>query len=244
MDRQSPEAITEEALEIMRSLVECWLDAKQHGYGVAKYMCRAYQIYPLGYYAALWSKANPEEPVDLLAEYSNRAIETDDEELKLHVVGTFGDFRHPLYRYPAALTVLEPYLRNVDPKSPDSPMWQALVESLGSLRSTNPADVDVVLDTYGAPGKLIDDIKAASFHKPLPQVYVRSTQVFVDILAKGPQHRVERLIEIFEKTLQVKSMGKALGIFGNEIIDFISEIGGDIKQGKSGGSSRQDGSTP
>ena len=72
------------------------------------------------YYAALWTKAKGDLAVDLMHEYANRAEETGDEELKLHIAGSFSDYRQRLYWFSQPLKVLSGYVENIEARTP---MW-------------------------------------------------------------------------------------------------------------------------
>lgn len=218
MDRQPREGVTDEAIGIMRRLVSQWIDATEHNYGVAKHMGQSYQVYPLAYYAALWTKAKPGVEVDLLNEYASRAEEPSDEKLQLHIVGSFGDFRQMLHDYPIALKVIKPYLQDV---KPGQPMWQKLVTSLGSLYSLSSAPVERLLEESRAPEELKEEIAAYSHYKPVPGLYVRTYQILADIVVYSRVALMRELVRILEDSLKARDLGTCLGTLVNEVVDLI-----------------------
>ena len=221
MNPQLPADQMGEGLPTMREIVKSWLECSQHGYGRVQDSRGSYQVYPLGYYAALWTKVNEFDPVDLIGDYAKDATKRGDEKLKEHIAATFGDFRHPLRSYPAALTILEEYVKTY---KPNTNLGCSLVESLGSLWSLNREDVRTLLVRCDASSELEHAIEAESYRKPLPQAFTRSYLILVDIYLHAGHEHLERLIGIFDSVLAAPDLGKALGILGDQLIHFIVEI--------------------
>lgn len=228
MDRQPEDLITDKAMLLMKKLVKQWLDSSKENYGIAKHMGRSYQIYPLAYYAAIWTKAKKDLEVDLLNEYANRAEASNDEKLKLHIAGSFGDFRQILHYYPTALKILKPYIQNVQS---GTAMWEELRKSLGSLYSIRRAPVEDLMKDPEAPegqksiiNDLFMEIEAYSYSKPASELYMRSYHVIIDIITYGPVSLVDKAISILESGLKERDLRTALTTIFSGIIAMVLDI--------------------
>ena len=234
MDRRPDADITDSVLDTMKGFVTPWLDSevsKKHGYGAVIHNGRTYIYHPLAYYIVLWTKAHPGEQVDLLYEYAERAETHRDQALKLHIISTFGDFRHVFHDYPTVLRILTPYIQelpreDIGDRERQNPIWQQLVESLGGLRGLQPDFVDAFLEESGAPAELRDDIVCHSYMKTSGELYFRIWHVLADVLAYGPIEFVDQIIEILREALAARSMGRMVMIVVNRLIE-LAETSSD-----------------
>ena len=222
--RQPDSAVAGSYLETMESIVTQWLDSGRHGYGGVQSGNQVFQTYPLAYYAALWTKAYPGVQVDLLEKYAGLAEKEDDQQLRLHIIGSFSDYRQILYDYPTVLCILTPYVKGLSAKSTNN-HWgeirEELVKSLGTLRGLRPAPVDAFLEEVDAPLDLRNDICSQSYQKPADELYIRFYQVISDVTAYAPISFVRQIIDILDKALVAPSMDKMVAILVNEIIALI-----------------------
>ena len=198
---RKPDTITNSTLIMMKEFVTQWLDtSKEFGYGRVKDEYGCYQVYPLAYYTALWMIARPGEEIDLLSDYAIRALESNDENLQLHIAGMLGDTRCIMSNYPIVLKILKPYFHNI---KTNSPMWKTLVSSLGSIYSHHINAVEELLDDVFAPIELREEIEAYGYQRPVSRLYMRVYQVFVEMLASN---NARHIVDILEHSLTARNL--------------------------------------
>jgi hypothetical protein len=237
VDRKPKGAVTEADVDLLRSIVTRWMEIdigplcgvgpeRERMYGYVFVHGRPYPHYPLAYYAAVWTKAYPGQPVDLLEHYARRAERENDLALKLHIIDTFGDFRQVFYDYPTALRVLTPYIRMLtEPAASETEQTERerisehLVNALGHLRGLQQDEVDAFLDETDAPEDLIEEIRCHSYLQPMIGVYFRFYQFMVDLVAYAPTEFVEQLIAITRDAFETESLGAMFAVLVNGLID-------------------------
>lgn len=212
---RKPDTITNSTLIMMKEFVTQWLEtSKEFGYGRVKDEYGCYQVYPLAYYSALWMIARPGEEIDLLNDYALRALESNDENLQLHIAGMLGDTRCIMSNYPIVLKILKPYFRDIEA---NGPMWKMLVSGLGSIYSHHVNAVEELLDDVRAPIALREEIEAYSYQRPVSRIYMRVYQVFVEMLASN---NARYMVDILERSLTAPN----LRIFGVQSINQIISL--------------------
>ena len=213
---QKPETITDRTLIMIKEVVSQWLEtSRQFGYGRVKDEYGCYQVFPLSYYAALWMIAKPEMEVDLINNYAIRAREFNDENLQLHIAGMLGESRCVLNNYPIVLKVLKPYFHDI---KPNSPMWETLVSSLGSIYNLHTNAVKELLEDASAPSELREEIEAYSYQMPVARLYMRIYQVFVETLASNNSHYIA---DILEDSLKARNLPTFTIQCLNQIINLL-----------------------
>jgi hypothetical protein len=237
VDRKPDYEVTEADLQMMCSVVTRWMGIdvrplcktdpdQERLYGHIVSHGRPYPYYPLAYYTAMWTKAYPGEPVDLLEHYTRQAERENDLALKLHIIDTFSDFRQEFYDYATSLRVLTPYIQSLsEPVSSESEhadrrrTWEHLVNALGRLRGLHSEDVDAFLEESDAPEDMIEDICCHSYQQPMIVFYVRFSQFLCDLFAYAPAEFVEQLIAISRDALSTRSLGAMFSVFINRLMD-------------------------
>lgn len=208
-------------MKTLKKLVTKWMNTPDKKYGKVAYRNKVYQVYPLGYYGSMWTKVYPGTQVDLLKEYTDIALETNNLALQLHIIGTFHDYRHIFYDYNSVLPILNPFIQiaSTQTKTPTNEELRAeIIRSLGSLHGIRPAPVDVYLNEINAPMELIHDIHSYSWQKPSTELYLRFYQFLSDIIIYAPTEFIQKVINLLDKALSADSIGEMATIIFNELI--------------------------
>jgi hypothetical protein len=218
MERQK--TITDKNLETMKAFVTRWMETNHHGFGVVNTGTHSAQYHPLASYSALYTKAYPGRMVDLLEVYAARAESSQDKQLQIHLIDSFGDLRHPLYDYLSALRILVPYVN-----TKDKDLQTHLITSLGNLHGMYSSPVEHFLLESDAPRELVNAIRSRSYERPSNDLYAGFSQLVSDIFAFAPPEFVQQLNGIITTALQQKNIGRA----GSSVITSFLKLSEQIE---------------
>jgi hypothetical protein len=198
--------VTQEDLDTMRRFACAWMDQTPGHYGTIQRRDSEYQYYPINLYGALWTRANPGQPIDIYEQYLNRAFETNDQALELHLIDMFGDVRNPWTEFIPTLRLLQPFLDKGEPYR------KHIVESLGGLHRYFSEDVEHFIIEVELKPDLANSIRSYSFRNPSSDLYMRFSQLIDDLMAYAPLDFRQKVLGILDKALRASSLDRMIAI--------------------------------
>jgi hypothetical protein len=205
-------------LDVARDFARTYYDNVTQGYGVVVSPNGTYQYYPMAYYSQIWNRLNPNEPVDLVRDYLQRAEQEGDKELIIHILRGFGDPRAHLLEYRTVLEHLTPYLVSVDRK-----IKNVAIGTVARLRSTRQEQVDDYLATASIPHQdVVEEIKELSHLETFHAIITRQFgELVITLLAFTPPQGLSWLFDSMNAALSQDNVRDALNVFFDNVVNLL-----------------------
>jgi hypothetical protein len=170
----------------------------------------------------LWNQKYPYLPVDLVDEYLNLAVKSNDLDLLLFIIDCFSDQeRAQLSDYRIVLSSLAPFVPT-NLFSPVNQVEEHLARALAKIRSNNSSDVDYFLQKARAKRSFREQVQSMSLEQPIDQMYLNLTSIMVAFFAYAPVEIVQKWVEIVKETAKEDSLGMA---FQHILTKLITQMG-------------------
>lgn len=178
----------------------------------------AFPAYPLMCYASIWNRLYPDQEIDLIKRYLERATEREDRTLILHIIDGFGDSRFRLSDYRAPLRSLIPFV-----SSPDDEIREHLIQTLACLHGPYPNQVSHFLFEADAPRIFRERVRQDSHAETIVTMYRRINLFFRSAMLNLPSDTIQLVVDVLDEAGRQRRLSDALEIaFGT----LVNELGG------------------